>query len=158
ILSKMVMSADGANAWALSSSGVTYLPLSTLFTYPILVPETTTVFLAQDDCNPGIAQASIKINNIGGGSLTFAVPTNISGGSGALEVAATSGLAPSSITFTMDPGRSAVTRTVGTNLYTITGGGNTGSAVNIQLVSRDAINIPPTIRVFMNYRDSTMRG
>ena len=158
ILSKMVITSDGNDAWALSSSGVTHLPLSTLYNYPILVPDSTTVFLRQDDCNPGIAQAKLSISNIGGGTLTFAVPQTISGGSAALIATASSGVAPASITFTMDPGRSGVTRTPGTNLYTGAGANNTGSAVNIQLVSPNAINVPPTIRVFMNYRDSTMRG
>jgi len=73
-------------------------------------------------------------------------------------VNASTGVAPGTITFTMDPGRSAAVRTPGTNLYTGAGTNNTGSAVNITLVSQSAINVLPTIRVFMNYRDSTMRG
>jgi DNA-binding beta-propeller fold protein YncE len=158
VLSKMVITSDGNDLWALSSSGVTYLPLSTLFDHPILMPETTTVFLAQDDCNPGVAQTTVRINNIGGGTLTFAVPQTIPNGSSALIATATSGVAPSTITFTMDPGRSGVARTVGTNLYTGGGSNNTGNAVNILLASPNAINVPPSIRVYMNYRDSTMRG
>ena len=158
VLAKMVMTQDGNDAWALSASGVIHLPLSTLYNQPILAPSTTTVFLRQDDCNPGVAQGSVTINNTGGGRMTFAVPSSISGGSAALIANATSGVAPSTITFTMDPGRSGVIRTPGTNLYTGGGATNTGSAVNIQLVSPEAINVPPTIRVYMNYRDSTMRG
>jgi hypothetical protein len=158
ILAKMLITSDSADAWALSSSGATHLPLSTLFDQPILMPESTTVFLRQDDCNPGLATVTLHINNIGGGTLTFAVPQTISGGSAALIATATSGVAPATVTFTMDPGRSGVIRTPGTNLYTGSGSNNTGSAVNIQLVSRNAINVPPMIRVYMNYRDSTMRG
>lgn len=158
VLSKMVITSDGNDVWALSSSGATHLPLSTLYSYPILMPDSTTVFLRQDDCNPGVAQAAVNINNIGGGTLTFAVPQAISGGSAALIVTASSGLAPAPITFTMDPGRSGVIRTPGTNLYTGGGASNTGAAVNVQLVSPNAINVPPMIRVFMNHRDSTMRG
>ncbi len=158
IIAKMVTTADGSQAWGLSSSGAIHLPLGMLYTYPILMPDTTTVFLAQDPCHPGVAQATVHINNIGGGTLTFAVPSTISGGSAALEVSTSSGLAPGTITFTMDPGSSGVIRTVGTNLYTGGGATNTGAAVNIQLISRDAINVPPTIQVFMNYRDSGMRG
>jgi DNA-binding beta-propeller fold protein YncE len=158
ILSKMVVTADGNDVWALSSSGVTHLPLGTLYSYPILMPESTTVLLAQDDCNQGVAQTKLNINNIGGGKLTFAVPQTISGGSAALIVTASSGVAPASVTFTMDPGRSGVIRTPGTNLYTGGGSSNLGNAVNMQLVSPNAINVPPTIRVYMNYRDSSMRG
>ena len=48
----------------------------------------------------------------------------------------------------------------GTNLYSGGTGGatNLGTVISLQLVSPNAINVPPTIRVYMNYRDSTMRG
>jgi YVTN family beta-propeller protein len=158
VLSKIVITNDGTQAWALSSSGMIHLPLGNLYTYPILMPQSTTVFLAQDSCNPGVAQGVLNINNIGGGTLTFAVPQNLAT---AIVATATSGLAPSAVTFTMDPGRSSVIRTPGTNLYTMAGGTgatNNGTALAVNLISPNAINIPNTIRVFMNYRDSTQRG
>ncbi|MDQ6760090.1 MAG: beta-propeller fold lactonase family protein, partial [Acidobacteriota bacterium] len=150
IVARMVTTSDGSLAWGLSESGVVSLPLSTLFDQPILMPETTTVFLAQDQCNPGIAKMSLKMNNVGKGRLTYSVPDTGS----ALESQAVSGLAPSSVIFTMDPGRSAVARQSGTNLYT----GNAGAAVAVNLRSVDAINVPNTVRVFMNYRPSDERG
>lgn len=159
VLSKIVITQDGSQAWALSSSGMIHLPLGNLYTYPILMPQSTTVFLAQDNCNPGVAQGTLNINNAGGGTLTFAVPQNLAT---AIVATASSGLAPSTITFTMDPGRSSVVRTPGTNLYTGAGTGtvatNTGTALAVNLVSPNAINIPNTILVYMNYRDSTQRG
>lgn len=153
IVARMVLTSDGSNAWGLSESGLLYLPLSTLFNYPMLMPETTSVFLAQDDCNRGLAQASIRLNNIGKGKLTFAVPNTGT----ALETQAVSGSAPSSIVFTMDPGRSGVTRQAGTNLYTGTAT-NQGNAVSVNVTSVDAINIPNTIRVYMNFRQTDQRG
>ena len=159
VLSKIVITQDGTQAWALSSSGMIHLPLRNLYTYPILMPQSTTVFLAQDNCNPGVAQGTLNINNIGGGTLTFAVPQTLAT---AVVATASSGLAPSTITFTMDPGRSSVVRTPGTNLYTGAGTGtvatNLGTALAVNLLSPNAINIPNTIRVFMNFRDSTQRG
>ncbi len=162
IVGKMVITADGNDAWGTSLSGVTHLPLSTLYSYPILLPESTTVFLAQDDCHQGLIQTTLKINNVGGGKLTFAVPSTITNGSAAVEVGASTGVAPSTLTLTMDSGRSGVARAQGTNLYS---GGtgtaaatNTGAAINIQLVSPNAINVPPLIRVFLNNRDNTTRG
>lgn len=157
IVAKLAITSDGANAWGMSESGLVYLPLSTLYDYPILVPDSTNVFLAQDDCNRGIAKATIKINNIGKGKLTFAVPSNISGGSAAIIAQATSGLAPADLTFTMDPGRANVNRQPGTNLYS-GGATNNGFAVNLNLASNEAINIPPTIRIYMNYRQTDQRG
>ena len=160
IVAKMVITADGTNAWALSSSGITHLPLSKLYTYPILMPSSTNVFLAQDPCHPGVAQARISVNNIGGGELTFAVPESITGAVGTLIVTTSSGLASATLTLSMDPGLSGAERTVGTNLYTGTGtiSTNDGTAVALQLVSPNAINVPPTILVYMNYRDTSMRG
>jgi DNA-binding beta-propeller fold protein YncE len=155
LIAKMVITSSGSDAWGLSSSGVLHLPLATLYTYPILMPDTTTVFLAQDDCRPGVATAKVHVNNIGGGTLTFAVPQVTA----ALEVSTSTGVAPGILTFTMDPGRSSVVRTPGTNLYSGTGiAANSGTAMNITLQSPNAINVLPTIRVFMNYRDSTQRG
>ena len=157
IVAKMVITSDGTDAWGMSESGLLYLPLSTLYDHPILMPETTNVFLAQDDCNRGIASTRIKINNIGKGKLTFAVPSTISGGSAAIVVQASSGLAPADVTFTMDPGRANVNRQPGTNLYS-GGASNNGFAVNLNLASNEAINIPPTIRIYMNYRQPDQRG
>ncbi len=153
IVAKMLITSDGTNAWGLSESGLVYLPLSTMYDYPILMPETTVVFLAVDDCNRGLAKASVKIENIGGGKLTFSVPD----ATAALVAQATSGVAPSTINFTMEPGRTSVTRYYGTNLYsgTVT---NTGSPVSLNLNSPDAINIPNTIRVYMNTRQADQRG
>jgi len=153
IVAKMVMTSDGADAWGLSDSGLLHLPLSTLHDYPIIMPETSVLFLAQDDCNRGLAQTSVKINNVGAGTLTFAVPDT----GNALEARAVSGMAPANVVFTMDPGRGNVTRQGGTNLYT---GGATGlgQPLLVNLQSRDAINVPNTIFVYMNYRQSDQRG
>jgi DNA-binding beta-propeller fold protein YncE len=150
IVAKIVMTQDGSEAWASSESGMVHLPLSTLYDYPILVPDSTTVFLAQDDCNRGIATANIKVNNIGKGRLTFSVPSTGT----ALAASVNTGLAPATLTLTMDPGRFGIARQAGTNLYT----GNNGTAYAVNLSSPEAINIPNTIQVFMNYRQSDQRG
>lgn len=153
IIAKMVITADGAEAWGLSESGLLHLPLAKLYDYPILEPETTTVFLAVDDCNRGLATATLRVNNIGKGKLTFSVPDTTA----ALVAQASSGVAPASIQFTLEPGRTNVTRQYGTNLYS-GAVSNTGTALAVNLASPDAINVPPTIRVFMNVRQSDQRG
>ena len=153
IVAKMVMTDDGGDAWGLSESGLIYLPLSTLYDYPILQAETTQVFLAQDDCNRGIARASMRVSNLGKGKLTFSVPNP--GASLVAEVS--SGVAPALVTFTMESGRAGVVRQSGTNLTTGTAT-LTGAPIAINLASLEAINVPNTIMVFMNYRQSDMRG
>ena len=151
IVAKIVATADGASAWASSESGLVHLPLANLYNYPILMPDTMAVFVAQDECNRGVASSPVKINNIGQGKLTFSVPST----STALAASVNTGLAPSTMTLTMDPGRVTTTlRQPGTNLYN----GNSGTPLAINLASAEAINIPPTIQVFMNYRLTDQRG
>jgi len=154
IVAKIAMTSDGADAWGLSDSGLVHLPLGKLYDYPILVPETTMVFLAMDDCNRGVASGALKINNLGKGRLTYTVAASPSA---ALVYSQSSGLAPSTLTFTMEPGRSGVVRQPGTNIWT-GAGTQQGTPINLTLSSPDAINIPNTIRIFMNYRQSDQRG
>jgi len=154
IVAKIVMKADGSDAWGLSDSGLVHMPLGHLFEYPILAPETNQVFLAMDDCNRGVASGTLKVNNLGKGKLTFTVATNTGS---ALVYQQSSGLAPATITFTMEPGRSGVVRQPGTNIWT--GAGiQQGTPFNVTLSSPEAINIPSTIRVYMNYRQPDQRG
>jgi hypothetical protein len=154
IVAKIVMRSDGSEAWGASDSGILHLPLGQLYNYPIIAPETTQVFLANDDCNRGIATGILKVNNLGKGRMTFSV---VSPGTAAVVYQQSSGLAPASVTFTMEPGRSGVVRLPGTNLWT--GAGTfQGTAINVTLSSPEAINIPPTIRLYMNSRGSDQRG
>lgn len=153
IVAKMLISSSGEDAWGLSESGLIHLPLARLYDYPILAPETTTVFLAVDECNRGLARARVRIQNLGRGSLTFSVPDTTA----ALVAQTSSGVAPSEIEFTLEPGRTNVTRQYGTNLYS-GGATNQGNALAINLASNDAINVPNTIRVYMNVRQADQRG
>ena len=154
IVAKMVMTQDGTRAWGMSESGLLSLPLGNLYNYPILAPETNQVFLAMDDCNRGIAQGALKVNNLGKGRLTYTVFNNTGN---AVIYDQSSGLAPSSLTFTMDPGRSGIVRQPGTNIWT--GAGTVqGTALNITLSSAEAVNLPNIIRMYMNYRQSDQRG
>lgn len=158
IVAKMVIAADGSQAWGLSDSGLVHLPLGNLYTYPLLMPATTGVFLAMDDCNRGLASGTLQVANAGGGKLTYTVspPTTA-----AVDYALSSGVAPSTVTFSMDPGRTGLTRYGGTNLWSGTAttyGTQSGTALNVTFTSSDAVNVPNTVRVYMNYRLSDQRG
>ncbi len=155
IVAKMVMLSDGSQAWGLSDSGLIHLPLGNLYNYPILTPQTTDVFLAMDDCNHGIASGTLAVSNLGKGKLSYSI-TPVTA-SAALVYQQSSGLAPSNITFTMEPGRSTVARQAGTNMWT--GAGTfQGTPYNMNLTSAEAINQPNQIRVYMNYRQNDQRG
>jgi YVTN family beta-propeller protein len=153
ILGKIVLTSDAEIMVASSESGIIVIPIGRLFDEPILSPESTTVFLASDLCNKGIARASVKINNLGSGKLTYTVPATTT----ALVTEVTSGLAPSSIDFVMEPGRSGVQRRPGTNFFTGATFGN-ATPINVVLNSREAVNFPNVIRVYMNFREADQRG
>jgi YVTN family beta-propeller protein len=153
ILGKMVATSDGERVFAASESGIIDLPIATLYENPILQPETTQVFMAIDDCNKGIARAQVKVANLGSGRVTYNVP-NVTA---ALVSQVTTGVAPSTVTFTMEPGRSGVVRQPGTNLFTNAGSGG-GAPISVILTSNEAINLPNVVRVYMNYRQSDQRG
>jgi len=153
ITGRMVITKDGSEVFAISESGLTRLPIATLFDFPILQPETTQVFLAIDECNKGVSRAAMRIANLGKGRLTFSVPNT----GAALVTQVSTGVAPANISFIMEPGRAGVVRQAGTNLYT-GAAGNTGNPVNVILSSLQAINIPNTIRVYMNFRNADQRG
>ena len=70
---------------------------------------------------PRSAQATLKVNNAGQGKLTYTVAAT---NNAALIYQQSSGLAPSTITFTMEPGRTGITRQAGTNIWS----GGTGVA------------------------------
>jgi hypothetical protein len=107
-----------------------------------------------DDCNHGLAAGTLNIGNLGKGKLTYTIGA---GNSPAMVFGQTSGLAPSAVTFTMEPGRSGVLRQPGTNMWT--GAGTVqGTPINVTLASAEAINLPSIIQVYMNYRQSDQRG
>ncbi|MFN7921200.1 MAG: hypothetical protein U0Q16_13960 [Bryobacteraceae bacterium] len=153
ILGKIVAPSNGEVLYATSESGIVVIPIAKMFEYPIIMPETTQVFLANDNCNKAVAKAAVRVNNLGAGKLTYTVPVVTT----ALIADLTSGLAPSTINFISEPGRTGVTRQPGTNVFTGAGGGN-GQPLTVSLNSREAINFPNVVRVYMNFRQSDQRG
>ena len=153
IIGRIVSTSDGQEGYALSETGLIYLPFGKIFDLPIIQPETTTVFLTQDNCNRGISKAQVRVSNLGKGRLTYTVSNT----STALVADVTTGNVPSTITFTMDSGRAGVVRLPGTNLFTnAAGGGGTPFAVTVS--SNEAVNIPNIVKVYMNFRQTDMRG
>ena len=99
----------------------------------------------------------MKVGNAGQGKLTYSVAST---NNAALIYQQSSGLAPSTITFTMEPGRTGITRQAGTNIWS---GGTgvtsvSGTPFTVTLASAEAINLPVVIRVYMNYRQTDQRG
>src|SRR5205807_4134188 len=64
---------------------------------------------------------------------------------------------PPIITFCMEPGRSGVVRQPGTNIWT-GAGTSQGTPLNVTISSTEAINVPPIMRAYMNFRQTDQRG
>ena len=73
----------------------------------------------------------MRVTNLGKGKLTYAVPIQTT----TMIAAVDTGVVPSTITLTMDPGRSGVVRQPGTNLYTNAG---TGKLMTLWLTATPA--------------------
>ena len=153
ITGRIVSTSDGQAGYALSETGVMHLPFGKIFDYPIIQPETTQVFLTQDNCNRGVSKAQVRVSNLGKGRLTYTVSNT----STAVVADVTTGNVPSTITFTMDSGRAGVVRLPGTNLFTNAGGGG-GTPFAVTISSAEAVNIPNVVKVYMNFRQNDMRG
>ena len=59
----MVISSDGANAYALSDSGFITLPLSTLAQSPIAVPASRVAMVTNDPCGVTAATATATVSD-----------------------------------------------------------------------------------------------
>ena len=149
----MVMLSDGSEAWGISDSGMIHLPLGRLYEYPILQPETTKVFLAKDDCNRGVATGVLKVNNLGKGQLTFSVVPP------ATRRSCTSSPAAWRRRTSVHHGTGTLRRgPPARHEHLDRRRDHQGTPFNITLSSPEAINVPPIIRVYMNYRQSDQRG
>jgi uncharacterized protein (TIGR03437 family) len=149
---KMVVSADGTNAYALSDSGFTTLPLGTLAQSPIAVPAAQSVLLTSDPCGVTSATSSVAVtvNNAGKGSLTAtAALLRYSNANTATESSATT--APT-------------VRTSGSQLifsFNSAAAKQRGTVTpphDFLVTSTQAVNIPNSVRAYENARDSNARG
>lgn len=171
---RIVLSADGANAYALSDSGFAILPLSTIPTSPVAVPASTAAIVTGDPCGvtASTATASVALTNQGKGNFTANAQL--------LRYSATGGttvVGPGGIIITVPGGPTATTASNPATAPTTraTPGatpqvsftfnsafanvrGTAAPPHDFLIQSPEAINIPNVVRVFENSRDSEARG
>jgi uncharacterized protein (TIGR03437 family) len=178
---KMTITSDGGAIYALSESGFLIIPISNASQSPIAAPDRTVVLLANDQCGVFAPQraAMVAIRNEGRGRLTAsaqllqAAPTGPGGLGG---IAGPGGGAPGGGVVIPAPGQAAgIAATAptarpqntpdATNIdfgYTNAAAGRAPGTVlpthTFLIQSNEAINIPPAVRVFQNFRDSDSRG
>ncbi len=138
---KIVASPDGRFLFAISTSGMTVIPVGQLPLLPVLQVDTPNVVLSVDICNRGVAIADIRISNAGAGRMTFSAVLNNANAPVILNLR--SGVAPSTLQISYNP-RAVLTR--GTQQYSLV------------LVSPEAVNIEPAILINLNFRDVDQRG
>ena len=142
---KMVITSDGATAYAISQSGFIVLPIGTMKNQPLGMPDSTVALLASDQCGVTAAlnSATIAVRDIGGGKITVTVQA----------LAAT----------TTSPTVRATARTYGgdvTAQFSAVAARTLGTAAADQLLiqATEAVNIIPAVRVFQNTRNAEATG
>src|SRR4051794_9979027 len=78
---KLVSTSDGATLYALSQSGFTILPVSTIYNSPIAVPESNVVLVERDQCGVVASKntARVMIRNKGQGRFTASAQVQATG-------------------------------------------------------------------------------
>jgi len=146
---KMVVSADGTNAYALSDSGFVALPLSTISQSALAEPATDVLLLASDQCGVSTTSTSaVAIDNPGNMKATVTATL--------LQYAGVTGQANASTEPTVKSSTSGLTFSFNSALTK--GYGTINPPHDFLLQSNAAINIPDRVRVYQNFRDSDDRG
>ena len=161
---KMVIDGAGANIYAISDSGLMILPVSTIAQSPLAVPQTRSVLLTNDVC--GLfkgATASLTLDNAGRGRFTASV-ANASATATVVITPGLPGQPPQIVTASTNPPAATVVNTGATpvinfryNPASATGPGTNGPS-DFSISSPEAINIPGTVHVYQNNRDSISSG
>ena len=156
LVGKMVIGADGANAYALSESGLIVLPISTIARSPLAVPATDAVLLTNDQCGVTAQtfSAAIGITDPGSGRVTATAQLlQIAGAPGTTQASPATAPTVRNTLTASGPGiqftfNSAAARGLGT----------VTPPHDFLIQSPEAINIPDRIRVYENNRDAEARG
>jgi uncharacterized protein (TIGR03437 family) len=146
---KMVVSADGTNAYALSDSGFVTLPLSTIAQSALVEPATDVLLLVNDQCGVSTTSTTaVALNNPGKVKATATASL--------LQYAGATGQASPSTAPSVRSSQSGLTFAFNSSLTK--GYGTIDPPHDFILQSSDAINIPDRIRVYQNFRNSDDRG
>lgn len=166
---KMIVSGDGGNIYALSESGFTIIPMSTMAQSPIAVPESTVAAIASDQCGVTSAQrtARITVRNAGRGNLTATAqafqygtatptaPAPVVSPPGTGTAATLFQTAPT-VRTQQSPDGTAIDFTFSAAAARSIGTIAPGHDFLIQ--SAQAINIPPQVHIYQNSRNAEAVG
>jgi uncharacterized protein (TIGR03437 family) len=139
---KAVFSADMQTLYAASQSGVTVLPVGELWRAPRVRSLQEDVFFHGSGCDNRPLVREIDIVDAGGGAVDFslALPAQSRG----IRLTASSSRTPARVRIEVDP--------------VIFQNQKGTTAVELEIRSAGAVNIPPKVRLLINVRDPEQRG
>jgi uncharacterized protein (TIGR03437 family) len=140
IIGRMVLSADSSMLYAVSDSGVTVFPVGNLQQYPRLTTSQSDVQALGSFCNQNVITQTLTITDPGGGNTDFTISTGVPG----VTLSPSSGLTPATVTISVNT--SAFLSQNGT------------VSVPLTIISKSAIDVPPTVRLLVNTRNPDQRG
>ena len=157
---KMVIDGAGANVYAISDSGFIILPVGAISQSPLAVPQSSSVLLINDIC--GVFKGSSVVDgfdNAGRGRFTvgLTVLPNVGGGGGFPGQPGQPAVNVPAPTFTVANTGNTPSVTFRYNTANATSPGTAGPT-NYIVSSPEAVNIPATIHVYQNNRDSISSG
>lgn len=138
---RSVITRDGGVMASVSQSGVIVFDLARLHAAPRVAPAQEDILFNTGFCDRRVVRSTVDIVDPKGGATDFSISASTTAG---LRVFPTSGITPAQITIEVDP--AAFTNKQGT------------TAVTLDLKSNAAINVPPSLRVLINTRDTDQKG
>jgi uncharacterized protein (TIGR03437 family) len=126
--------------YAVSDSGVTVLPVGRLNRQHRVVAAQSDLFAGGNFCSRNTITLSLTVTDPGGGNTDFRLSSSQNG----VSISPASGVTPMTVQVRVDP--NAFQNQNGT------------AAVNINVSSATAVNVPPPVRLLINNRNPDQRG
>jgi uncharacterized protein (TIGR03437 family) len=140
IVGKMVLSNASDVLYAVSDSGVTVLPIGNFQQFPRLTTSQTDILALGTFCDQKVISQTLTITDPGGGNTDF----SISAGASGVSLSPSSGVTPATIQIRVNT--SAFQSQNGT------------VSVPLTITSKNAVNVPPAVRLLVNNRNPDQRG
>lgn len=137
---RSLLDAAGEMMYAISDSGITVLPVGLLDRSPRLAASQEDVVFRGGFCDRRVMTQEIAVTSAGG----LRVPFSLVASSPGIEISPSSGVTPANVAIRVDP--SIFQNQKGT------------VAVNVEIVSSAAVNLPAPIRVLVNTKEPDQRG
>ncbi len=137
---KSLLSSDGSVLYSVSDSGLLVLPVGSIRAESRLAADVEELLFRGNFCDRRLMTQEFRVVDPGGGSTSFTLRSTHPG----VRLTPTAGATPATIRVTVDP--VAFQASKGT------------VAVNVEISSPQAVNLPPPVRVLVNSREPDQRG